>query len=336
MQVQDSDYISIIVPIYNSAKFLPMLIESVLAQTYPKFELLCIDDGSTDESAHICKSYAQKDTRIKYYKKNNGGVSSARNYGIEKALFNNIIFLDSDDYLAADYLAQMYNGNADFDFVISGYIKISDGNPQRSLLPKPLSATNPYEISKYFYLLDNGLLGPVWSKLFKKNIITTQDIRFENIESEDELFVFEYIKHIESFKRINYAGYYYRTVEGSRNGQHKNIAEWNWIKQILKNYKTIFNKFHIIPTKTYIVKLQNNFLNRYTLYILKGYFKDTRVPYKERIKRWHNVPDIILNSKFQIRNIVSRRTKILMLIYKFKLYYLIDSIIIAFLNLRRN
>ena len=91
--------ISIIVPIYNSEKFLAQCIESVLAQHYQGFELLLVDDGSTDTSLEICKQYAKLDSRIKVYHLKNGGVSRARNYGLGQALGEWITFLDSDDWM---------------------------------------------------------------------------------------------------------------------------------------------------------------------------------------------------------------------------------------------
>ncbi len=80
--MEENILISVIVPIYNAARYLPRCIESILHQTYTNFELLLVDDGSTDKSGAICDEYALKDTRIKAYHKPNGGVSSARNYGL--------------------------------------------------------------------------------------------------------------------------------------------------------------------------------------------------------------------------------------------------------------
>lgn len=90
--------ISIVCPVYNTSRFLQQAIESVLEQTYIHWELLLIDDGSTDDSSIICQDFAAKDKRIKYFKKENGGQASARNLGISKASFEWIAFLDSDDY----------------------------------------------------------------------------------------------------------------------------------------------------------------------------------------------------------------------------------------------
>ena len=91
--------ISIIVPIYNSESTLKRCVDSILAQTYQNFELLLIDDGSKDCSGEICKEYAQKDSRVKVFHKENGGVSSARNLGLDNARGEWVTFVDSDDWI---------------------------------------------------------------------------------------------------------------------------------------------------------------------------------------------------------------------------------------------
>ena len=106
--------VSIIVPVYNVEKYLQRCIESILTQTETDFELLLIDDGSKDKSGLICDEYAQKDKRVNVIHKENGGVSSARNLGIEKANGEWICFIDADDYVRQDFLSdiQQYLFNA--------------------------------------------------------------------------------------------------------------------------------------------------------------------------------------------------------------------------------
>ncbi len=99
--------ISVIIPVYNTEKYLRRCIDSVLAQTYQDFELLLIDDGSKDSSGAICDEYAEKDTRVKVFHKENGGVSSSRNVGLEHARGEWITFVDADDWIAYDMLRQM-------------------------------------------------------------------------------------------------------------------------------------------------------------------------------------------------------------------------------------
>ena len=115
--------ISIIVPIYNVEKYLRQCLDSIMNQTYQKFECLLINDGSSDNSAEICREYVSKDSRFKYFEKENGGVSSARNLGIECSRGAYITFIDSDDWVESDYLEVLYKAllEEQADIAISTY-----------------------------------------------------------------------------------------------------------------------------------------------------------------------------------------------------------------------
>ena len=99
--------ISVIVPVYNVEKYLPQCLDSIKNQTYTNLEIILVDDGSTDSSESICEDYAKSDSRIKLYHKENGGLSDARNYGIERASGQYFTFIDSDDYITKDYVSYL-------------------------------------------------------------------------------------------------------------------------------------------------------------------------------------------------------------------------------------
>ena len=103
------ELISIIVPIFNTEKHLHQCLDSILSQSYGNFECLLINDGSTDASASICREYVAKDARFRYFEKENGGVSSARNLGIERSGGTYVTFIDSDDWVEFDYLEVLYS-----------------------------------------------------------------------------------------------------------------------------------------------------------------------------------------------------------------------------------
>lgn len=111
--------ISIIVPVYNVEKYLSQCIDSILAQAFIDFELLLVDDGSTDGSGRICDEYANKDARIQVFHKKNGGVSSARNIGLEHAQGEWITFVDSDDWLDLKYCQILWEEVQDVDCFFS-------------------------------------------------------------------------------------------------------------------------------------------------------------------------------------------------------------------------
>ena len=115
--------ISIVVPVYKSEKTLPGCLDSLLAQTYKDIEVICVVDGSPDSCGDICDAYAAKDVRVKSIKRENGGVSSARNRGIEEAKGDYLLFVDSDDTVEADYCEKMWNAHKETgaDLVICGF-----------------------------------------------------------------------------------------------------------------------------------------------------------------------------------------------------------------------
>ena len=108
MKEERTPLISVIVPIYKAEKYLHRCVDSLLAQTFQDFEVLLVDDGSPDRSGEICDEYAKKDSRVRVFHKENGGVGSARNLGLKASKGEWIAFLDSDDTFKKDYLYRMY------------------------------------------------------------------------------------------------------------------------------------------------------------------------------------------------------------------------------------
>lgn len=205
--------ISIVMPTYNVEPYLPAAIESVIAQTYDDWELLVIDDGSTDGSNAVAQRFADKDPRIKVLKKENGGLSDARNYGLERAQGKYLHFFDSDDFIEHDFYERMVAAieeNGD-DYVICGYYKDSElndggissqafhGNEIRTPLPKNLS----YNKAIYYY---------AWNKLYRTDFLKKNHLFFEKGLSviEDVEFISRVIDCSPSFRCIDYLGYRYQ------------------------------------------------------------------------------------------------------------------------------
>ena len=125
--------ISVVVPVYNMESYLCKCLDSIHAQTYPDFELLLVDDGSTDASPSICDSFALKDDRVRVIHKKNGGVSSARNCGLDAAKGELISFVDNDDLLYPDFLDTMVNSIGNYDFLLASYVD-GGGKKERTLM----------------------------------------------------------------------------------------------------------------------------------------------------------------------------------------------------------
>lgn len=119
--------VSCIIPVYNTEKYLPRCIESVLAQTFVDWEMLLIDDGSTDASGSICDEYAAKDERIRVFHKENGGISSARNVGLNYAQGEWIFFVDSDDSLPKTSLESLLSRSSDANIIAGGFFFVLGG-----------------------------------------------------------------------------------------------------------------------------------------------------------------------------------------------------------------
>lgn len=186
---------SIILPCYNVENYLPRAIESVLNQTNPDFELLVVIDGSPDNSKTIAEKYALNDNRIKVFEKPNGGLSDARNYGLERAKGEFVYFMDSDDWIEPNLLEDNLKiiQDENLDFIIFGYIQDdedADGNLIASKVVAPkiseLIKGQPIELDVHYI----GLMGYAWNKVYRRSFLNQHNFRFEKGISlvEDILF----------------------------------------------------------------------------------------------------------------------------------------------------
>lgn len=189
--------VSIIVPVYNAEKYLRRCIDSILSQSFEHFELLLVDDGSTDSSGVICDEYATKDNRVRVFHKTNGGVSSARNLGIVKSCGEWVAFVDADDRLLKDALNILMNKSASgTDLVICGYeIYNEDGE---LIFTTDIEAQEKFiNINEAITKMFSGLYynGYLWNKLFNRSVIVNNGLVFhEDIHyNEDRLFCIEYM-----------------------------------------------------------------------------------------------------------------------------------------------
>lgn len=195
--------ISIIVPVYNVEKYLHRCIDSIIVQTYTDFEILLIDDGSTDESGNICDEYGKMDGRVRVFHQDNGGVSKARNVGLDNAKGEWVTFCDSDDWLECDYLE---NFSFNYDLSVQSYFY----GKQKITWPNKVVRSNPGED----YLLNKYVFGP-YCKLYKLDVIHKNNIRFDEqiAYGEDVLFWLQYMTQIRNMVVSSYAGYHYELYE---------------------------------------------------------------------------------------------------------------------------
>lgn len=214
--------VSIIVPVYNAQNYLHKCIDSLLNQNYEDFELILINDGSKDDSKKICDEYAAKDNRIKVIHKENGGVSSARNRGLDEATGKYIMFCDSDDFVREEFCAPLVNlaEGSDDCLVLAGITQIKDDNSMSDdLCPEykegeSASLTNKEFCDLYVNLnlkAPFNLTNMPYNKLFCRDIIEKHHIRYDQSihYNEDFIFNLEYLDKVSNVKIYNKSIYYY-------------------------------------------------------------------------------------------------------------------------------
>lgn len=209
--------VSIIVPVYNVEPYLRRCIDSILAQTFTDFELILVDDGSPDNCPAICDEYAEKDSRIMVIHKENGGVSSARNAGLDKCIGKYVVFCDSDDYIGTEYISDLLSAvsdkNTDDFLVISNWFVVKpDGSVKSNPLKDYLIDLDCGTAEEYMYLFDKYVIYGPYCKLFSTQIIQDHRIRYnESLKSaEDFDFNIRYIENIKFIRTIPKSQYYYR------------------------------------------------------------------------------------------------------------------------------
>lgn len=191
---------SIIIPVYNGEKTLTRCIESILQQNYSDMELILVNDGSTDTSGSICKTYSSNHVNVTYVEKENGGVSSARNTGLEKATGRFILFVDSDDYVTDNYFTVLEQIDECYDFAMFSHCLTSKKNHEKKI-SIAFASTDPDECVQEFCNLwcRKSLSSPV-TKRYRRSIIQEKNICFpKNLYiGEDKSFILRYIMHCQS------------------------------------------------------------------------------------------------------------------------------------------
>lgn len=251
--------ISIIIPVFNVEDYIEACVSSILSQTYTNFEIILVNDGSTDMSGEICNQLALKDRRIKVIHQVNGGVSAARNAGIEVSKGKYICFIDSDDSVCQNFLEGF---NFDFDISIQGYV-VKNKNNNIYVKYNKLSSNNLQDVPKVYCL--NGIhSGPV-SKLCRSEIIKENNIRFpEGISfSEDTIFFLKYIKYCKSIYVSDQCGYIYRKREESLSTTHYSIDK------LMEKERILFNLYNDLFDNG---RFKDRFFHELSLFVISKYY----------------------------------------------------------------
>jgi glycosyltransferase involved in cell wall biosynthesis len=213
--------ISVIVPIYNVASFLPECIESILGQSYPDFELILVNDGSLDTSSDICYGYQAKDKRVVVINKSNGGLLSARKAGLAAAKGDYISFVDGDDWTDVDFLASMVRiaELQKVELVISGHIRSFEGRNEKMVPFHPPGIYEGAELDNLHRTMLNtrtffqhGVSTYVWNKLFKRDLLrpVLNGVPNEITMGEDAAITYSYLSKCRKVGITHAANYFYR------------------------------------------------------------------------------------------------------------------------------
>lgn len=217
--------ISVIIPAYNAASTLKHCIESILKSSngIDDYEIIIVNDGSTDETDSICKAIAQENPQIKYLSKPNEGVSSARNFGLKYAKGEYICFVDSDDMVLPDYLMEISQNADNADITFFGFKKhMVSKDITQDMIPRKVNVVSKkMEIEEELeWLINNPIVnffGFTWSKVFRASIIKKYDLMFnpDLRIKEDEIFTLKYCCHISSLQVLGIPLYNYNIFETS-------------------------------------------------------------------------------------------------------------------------
>ena len=257
--------ISVIVPIYNVEDYLGGCIDSVLGQTFDDFELILVDDGSPDGSGRICDAYALKDSRIRVIHKKNGGLSSARNAGLDAAKGKYVYFLDGDDWIREDLLEKAVSGmEAGSDLVAFRYLFVYPTGTKEQERFFGDSEFKTAAASERLAFISQILLAykigwEACTRVFRRSLIEEHGLRFADnrkIFAEDLYFSLCYCAHMTQAKYVDECLYYYRQREDSIMGvqrKNSNIHRINELgKEVLNHYrqcedcKLLADKFPVI------------------------------------------------------------------------------------------
>ena len=294
--------ISIIVPIYNAEKYLNKCIKSLINQTKENLEFILVNDGSTDSSEEIIKSY--KDKRIKYFKNKNQGIGKTRNFGMQKATGKYIMFLDSDDYLSTNACDELFSKaeKDNLDLVINNFYRVEEETEKVEEIKIPEFENTTLKENKNLLLDVN--LAP-WNKLYKTSLLKKNKIKFvEDLKYEDAPFV---VEAMDKAKKIGYIkkflNYYVIHKNSETTVRDEKIFD---IIEIVDKIRKYFSKRKEF-TET-VDKLSVRILTNYTIQQRVQQDKETGMQFIDRAFQYMkaNIPDYKDNKYYENRGFLRR------------------------------
>lgn len=269
----DKVKVSIIVPVYNAEEYLDRCIHSILDQEFPSFEVILVDDGSSDASPLICDRYSGTDARFLTVHQKNAGVSAARNAGLNLAQGEYVMFLDSDDALMPYALEEMFGHITDEDVVVGGYGIFIEGVPSEDIRPDMTFSYKGGDFSRFFRnnLRRNcQMLDAPWAKLFRRKTIGNTRFCQGLSYAEDKLFVFEILAKCRSILTVSAPVYSYYVRLGSLGSDISSDRHLMQLRRFLPMYAELLKKLEVrCPAEPKVLQLYHmDLVGRYLCRIL--------------------------------------------------------------------
>ena len=260
---QKKPAISIILPVYNTSLYLEQCLNSIHNQSFKDYELICVDDGSSDDSIDILRKYKEIINNCKVIYQSNKGVAAARNVGLSKVSGDYIIFIDSDDYIAPNYLERLYNEicNTNADVVICNFYRYYENLKLRLpvVYKKKSGIYTSHDILKSL-IPDNLIHSYLWNKIWKKELF--DNLEFPNIKYEDISIMCDLFYKANKISIIDDTLYYYRIRKTSIVRNYSVSTQNDYVKaygiiRLFLNEKDLYNKykfsFKLLSIKVYLV-----------------------------------------------------------------------------------
>lgn len=294
-EVASDELVSIVVPIYNVELYLTKCLDSLIKQTYQNIEIILVNDGSTDNSKQICLEYVNKDKRIKYIEKKNGGLSDARNVGIDNANGNYLVFVDSDDYVNVNFISNLYLNlkETNSDISVCSFKKVSDSYQDISICEENI--TKCYSGKSKFNNLynDNADVTTVaWNKMYRKHLFTKIKYPKGKIH-EDEFVIFDLLNNSSKIVYSSCEYYYYLQRDNSITATYniKRTDKLTALKGRMKSFEKLgYQRWYDNTLYNYCYQLIYNikmitrtFPNSYSKQLL-GYKKELNNYLKDLLK----------------------------------------------------
>ncbi|MFD1466069.1 glycosyltransferase family 2 protein [Lapidilactobacillus mulanensis] len=325
---------SIVVPCYNIEEYLIGSMESILSQPFKDWEVILVDDGSTDATGAMIKSFTEMDPRIHYYSQVNKGVSVARNIGIEHAIGEYIYFLDADDTISDRLLTQLSIEVAEEkpDLIVFGYDKIG---PNLEILRRRIPKQNKLYQDKdaigdlFIFLENNELFNPPWNKLYRLNLLVQNNIKFPPLAvGEDAVFNYIFFRFLESAYVIAEPLYNYLTLREGSATENENFPELSAFTFLDDQKKQTMNQLGLNTSGVYETDLIVAYYNLFKKSFLRKDISrvlDIKITlFKEQVTSHYQLHDLILR--------ISKKNNIkLFLLYHthlFRIILVLQSILI--------